>query len=214
MPLPSQPYLEQTASWPRSGRHILAHADESTIVVYQAYQPSIAHYALEHGRFGGGSFSFSRMSWIKPNFLWMMYRSSWGTAEGQEVVLGLRISRNFFEQLLRVAVVSSAPAGPAEAQLAWKREVATSSVRLQWDPDHDPAGAPLERRALQLGLRGEALQAFATTELREVIDMTPLVSSQRAYAARADWPRLRTPVERVYQPRDAAAAAQVRLDTP
>jgi len=28
------------------------------------------------------------MSWIKPNFLWMMYRCGWGTKEGQQVTLG------------------------------------------------------------------------------------------------------------------------------
>jgi hypothetical protein len=43
------------------------------------------------------------MSWIKPNFLWMMFRSGWG--EGQEIILGLRL-RPFFDSLL-VAVASS-----------------------------------------------------------------------------------------------------------
>ncbi len=47
------PYLEQAERWPTGGRHILAHFDDTTIVVYQAYRPSIARYALEHGRFGG-----------------------------------------------------------------------------------------------------------------------------------------------------------------
>ncbi|WP_216092858.1 DUF4291 family protein [Candidatus Marithrix sp. Canyon 246] len=26
------------------------------------------------------------MTWIKTNFLWMMYRSEWGTKQGQETV--------------------------------------------------------------------------------------------------------------------------------
>ena len=39
--------------------------------------------------------------------------------------------------------------------------MAASEVRLQWDPDHDPHGRPLARRALQLGLRGEALTSRA-----------------------------------------------------
>ena len=54
------------------------------VIVYQAYRPSIGTYAVEHGHFGG-EFSYSRMSWIKTNFLWMMYRSGWGTKPGQEV---------------------------------------------------------------------------------------------------------------------------------
>ena len=64
--------------WPKEGRHILAQFDDDTVIVYQAYRPSIGRYAAEHGAFGG-DFSYSRMSWVKPNFLWMMYRSGWGT---------------------------------------------------------------------------------------------------------------------------------------
>ena len=41
---------------------------------------------VKNGYFGG-AFSLDRMSWIKPNFLWMMFRSGWGTKEGQEVTL-------------------------------------------------------------------------------------------------------------------------------
>lgn len=67
-------YLDQLAHWPTEGQHILAQFDDETIVVYQAYNEAIGRYAIEHQRFGG-AYSFSRMSWIKPNFLWMMYRS-------------------------------------------------------------------------------------------------------------------------------------------
>jgi len=90
MNLVTEPYREQVEIWPGSGRQILAQYDESTIIVYQAYRPSIGRYAVERGKLGGEEFSFSRMSWIKPNFLWMMYRCGWGTKEGQEVILGLR----------------------------------------------------------------------------------------------------------------------------
>ena len=81
-------YAEQAKRWPQSGRHILAQFDDETIIVYQAYRLSIGRFAVEHGRFGG-DFKYTRMSWIKPNFLWMMYRSDWGAAKGQEVVLAL-----------------------------------------------------------------------------------------------------------------------------
>ena len=94
-PLPARAYLDQRREWPAAGRHILAHFDGEIIVVYQAYRPAIAAYALQNGRFGG-DFSYSRMSWIKPNFLWMMYRSGWGTKEGQETILALRLRRPFF----------------------------------------------------------------------------------------------------------------------
>jgi hypothetical protein len=49
MRLSIAPYLEQVQRWPAAGRHILAQFDDESIVVYQAYRPSIAKYAVDHG---------------------------------------------------------------------------------------------------------------------------------------------------------------------
>jgi hypothetical protein len=46
------------------------------------------------------------MSWIKPGFLWMMYRSGWGTKSGQQVVLAVRLPREFFDHLLATSTLS------------------------------------------------------------------------------------------------------------
>src|SRR5690242_2664228 len=154
-----QSYLDQSHTWPKSGRHILAQFDADSIYVYQAYRPSIAQFAVQHQRFGG-DFSYSRMSWIKPNFLWMMYRAGWATKEGQEHILAIRLKRPFFDEILATAVASSFGASGFASHEEWSEAVAKSDVRLQWDPDHDPSGAPLERRAIQLGLRGEMLRRF------------------------------------------------------
>ena len=107
MHLPTAMYVEQSSTWPDSGQHILAHHDQESIVVYQAYQPSIGRYAVAEGKLGGPDFSFSRMSWIKPNFLWMMYRSGWGTKKGQEMTLGLRIKRSYFDQESWIKILGS-----------------------------------------------------------------------------------------------------------
>src|SRR5215472_17781633 len=120
------------------------------------------------------------MSWIKPNFLWMMYRSGWATKPGQEVVLGLRLRRVFFDQILAAAVPSSFDAKLFPSHGAWQEALASSEVRLQWDPDHSPQGGKLNRKAIQLGLRGNTLAAFARPELTEVIDMTQLIEAQRS----------------------------------
>ena len=200
MKLPTELHHLQNAGWPASGEHILAHFDDESIVVYQAYRPETALCALQHGHFGGPTYSFNRMSWIKPNFLWMMYRCGWATKAGQEMVLGLRIRRAFFDQVLATAVASTWQPARHPTREAWKAAVEASDVRLQWDPDHDPLGAPLERRAVQLGLRGPTLRAFATSELLEVIDMTPFVHAQRPLALAQD-ARLLMPREQVYSPR-------------
>ena len=198
-PIAGEFHTLQAQRWPAHGEHVMAHFDADTVVVYQAYRPSTGRWAIAHGQLGGPDFSFKRMSWIKPNFLWMMYRSGWGTKPGQEITLGLRIRRPFFDRLLREAVASSFDAARHASQEDWQRDVEASDVRLQWDPDHAPDGAKLARRAVQLGLRGDALRALGTTELVEVIDMSAFVEAQRAHAlAAAPWPGLRTPIEHVY----------------
>jgi hypothetical protein len=212
MHIPTELYAEQSRRWPAEGRHILAHHDADSIVVYQAYRPSIAQHAVNHGAFGG-DFSYARMSWIKPNFLWMMYRSGWGLKPDQEMTLGLRLSRTFFDSLLAQAVASSfAGAGYAD-KAEWEEAVAGSQVRLQWDPDHGPKGEPLQRRAIQLGLRGDTLRAFGGPELLEVIDLTEFVGEQRDRLASEGVGLLRTPVEHVYQPEDEAVARRLGLDS-
>ena len=120
------PYVEQNARWPASGRHILAQHDAESVVVYQAYRPEIGLWAIEHQRFGGPAYSLSRMSWIKPNFLWMMYRSGWGTKEGQEITLALRLHRAFFDDVLAQAVPSSYAPDRGQTQQAWKEAVKQS----------------------------------------------------------------------------------------
>ena len=154
MNLQTDNYKNQTTKWPEQGRHILAQYDADSIVVYQAYRPEIGHFAAKHGYFGG-AFSLSRMSWIKPNFLWMMYRSGWGTKQGQEVTLAIRMCRAGFDAILARAVPSTYCPHQNDTQEQWKAAGAASDVRLQWDPDHGPHGEQLERRAIQLGLRGE-----------------------------------------------------------
>ena len=104
-------------------------------------------------RFGGPKFSYSRMSWIKTNFLWMMYRCGWATKPGQERVLAVRITREGFNHILTMALT-----GQDEKEKGLKQK---SQVRLQWDPDHTPSGAPHKRRAIQLGLRDEVSEAVS-----------------------------------------------------
>ncbi|HJT30755.1 MAG TPA: DUF4291 domain-containing protein [Pirellulales bacterium] len=204
-------YAEQIKRWPKAGQHILAQYDDRSIIVYQAYRPSIGRFALENGCFGG-DFKYSRMSWIKPNFLWMMYRSSWGTAEGQEVVLALRLRRSFFDSLLAAAVPSTFSTASFESREAWQKAVERSNIRMQWDPDHTPTGEPCQRRAIQLGLRGQALENFGKREILEVIDLTEFVAAQRANATSRRDGELLTPDERVYLPADAAIAQKVAID--
>jgi Domain of unknown function (DUF4291) len=203
----TETYLAQKHCWPSSGRHIMAQFDAESVVVYQAYNPAIGRFAARNGYFGGG-FGMGRMSWIKPNFLWMMYRSGWGTKENQEVTLDVRLRRDAFDEILRQAVHSSYTPEVYPSQDDWKRAVARSDVRLQWDPDHGPSCNPVERRAIQLGLRGDVLSRYAREWLIDIQDISGLVDEQWANAE-APFDRLVMPREAVYPIADLEVAARL-----
>ncbi len=176
---------------------MIAHYDDETIVVYQAYNAAIGRFAAEHGYFGG-AFSYTRMSWIKPNFLWMMFRSGWGTKQNQEVTLAIWVRRAAFEMILAQAVPSTFVPELYESEAEWKKRVASSDVRVQWDPDHGPTAAPLARRAVQLGLRGEVLRRYRREWIVKIEDISAFVATQRANATPSRYASLKVPREAVY----------------
>jgi hypothetical protein len=208
--LTTRRYGEQLLDWPTEGRVVLAQYDEGSVVVYQAYRVSIAEHAVAHQSFGGPDFSYSRMSWVKTNFLWMMYRSGWATKPGQERVLALRLRRPYFDGLLAAAVWSSHRPEDGTRE-EWSASGKRSDVRLQWDPDHDPSGAPVARRAIQLGIRGPTLEGFRGEAIVSIEDITGFVAEQRLNATSAPWPHLVTPAEREYPVADPAVRERLGL---
>jgi hypothetical protein len=74
----------------------------------------------------------------------------------------------------------------------------------RFDADHDPAGRPLERRAIQVGLRGEALRRFAD-RIVAIEDITPFVAEQRSN------PRPLVPVEAIYPVTDPEVRRRLGL---
>lgn len=208
MPLRTEPYRTQVARWPPAGRHIVAQYDAETVVVYQAYAPAIGRFAAKHGWFGG-SFSYERMSWIKPSFLWMMYRSGWGTKPDQEITLAVHLRRDAFDAILGEAVHSAHVPAVYESEAAWKHRVARAEVRLQWDPDHGPNGAKIERRAIQLGLRGAFLRRYGRESIVAIEDVSGFVEEQRAHVRADRLDELVTPAEEIYPVADTAVATRL-----
>ncbi len=90
--------------------------------------------------------------------------------------------------------------------------MASSCVRLQWDPDHGPSGNPLDRRAIQLGLRGETLAKYARDWCLEIQDVSEFVREQREQVMSRQYERLITPKENVYSVTDARVAEKLGLD--
>lgn len=179
MNLETIPYIKYEENLPQSGKYIVGQKIKDDIIVYQAFNPKIASYAIEHQKFGGDFYRFSRMTWIKPNFLWMMYRAGWAMKEHQQRILAIRIPFNKFQEILKEAVHSSYIEELYTSKENWQNMLSTSEVRLQWDPDHDPNGNKLSRKAIQLGLRGDVLKKFAQEWIIEIKDITPFAHLQK-----------------------------------
>ncbi|GAA4349204.1 DUF4291 domain-containing protein [Hymenobacter saemangeumensis] len=191
----------------------MAHQTETQLVVYQAYKPAIAAYAVANQLLGGPDFNYGRMSWIKPNFLWMMYRCGWASKENQERVLALWLDKTAFDEILGQAAFSTFTAGNYASEGEWKKDLASKAVRLQWDPDHSPYGAKLNRRAIQLGLKGDVLERFGKQQVRLIEDITDFVQAQRQHVDKRLLEQLIIPQERIYVPANPSVALTVGLDS-
>ncbi len=161
---------------PRPEREIRAVFTDATIRVYQAFSPAIAEPALAAGRFVP-PFSRSRMTWIKPSFTWMMHRSGWATKEGQERVLAIDITRSGFEQALSMSCLSAFDRTVHASMEAWRDELSRCPVRVQWDPERTIRLEALPWRTIQIGLQGEAVQAYVDEWIVAISDATALAHS-------------------------------------
>ena len=150
--------------------------NESTIRVYQAYNSYIADEAVKLGTFGK-NFSMNRMTWIKPSFLWMMYRCGWAEKENQERVLAIDIKRKCFDEAVASAVISTYDDSLGITREEWSDLISNSDVRVQWDPEKDVNGNNLSYRSIQLGLRGKAVCDYVNDWITEITDITEQVKT-------------------------------------
>jgi hypothetical protein len=160
-------------SEPVPQRQIRAVQTATTVTVYQAYHERIAEPALVAGRFVP-PYKVDRMTWVKPSFLWMMYRCGWATKPDQERVLAVELTRDGFEWALRRAVPSTYDRTRFASQGEWQQAVKRSPVRVQWDPERSLGLQPLPYRSLQLGLSGEAVRRYIGEWTVAITDVTGL----------------------------------------
>lgn len=178
---------------------IRADYDAETIVMYQAYAAAIAEPALAAQRFVA-PFSFGRMTWIKPSFLWLMHRSNWGRKVGQERVLAVRIRRSGWEQALSLAVLTSPEATVFRSPDEWTKAFAGAKVHIQWDTERDIRGAALPHYSIQIGIGRDLIRDFAEKWVVAIEDRTALVRKmyQQLQAGHADSAARLLPRERPY----------------
>jgi hypothetical protein len=212
MKIRTEKYLEAAGRLPTQGQQILGYQQDEEIVVYQAYNHQIADYALESQTLGGAHYSYNRMSWIKPNFLWMMFRCGWASKENQERVLAIWLNKVDFQNILRQAVFSSFNPTYYVSHDHWKEELNQKEVRLQWDPDHDPFGGKLTRRAIQIGMKGSVLERFGRQQIKLIEDITGFVKEQKVHVDNGKLEKLSVPIETVYQLTDEDLQKRIGVD--
>jgi hypothetical protein len=150
------------------------------------------------------------MTWIKPSFNWMMYRSAYATEPGQEVVLGIDITREGFEWALENAVLSRFTPAVHPSAEKWLNLLTAKPVRIQWDPERDWRLQPIVgARAIQIGLSGEAVERYVSRWVVCIEDVTP-AARLIAAAVESGIPPVPLPSasERPY-PLDSATAAAI-----
>lgn len=191
---------------------IRADYDADTIVMYQAYAPAIAEPALAAQRFVA-PFSFNRMTWIKPSFLWLMHRSNWGRKSGQERTLAVRIRRSGWEKALSLAVLTSPEAAVFRSPDEWTRAFAEAKVHIQWDTERNLRGGALPCYSIQVGVGRDLIREFAEEWIVSIEDRTPLVRKlyQQIQSGHADGAAKHLPRERPY-PVDPALGKRLLID--
>mmetsp|Transcript_46700 Transcript_46700/g.111065 ORF Transcript_46700/g.111065 Transcript_46700/m.111065 type:complete len:269 (+) Transcript_46700:47-853(+) len=166
-------------------REIRAFHSASTVRVYQAYNDAIADAAVAGNSFRApleqGLWSATRMTWVKPSAVWMAYRCGWTLLKdkNQRRVVALDISRpKFVEMLMRAHLSHSSE----------KTSCKSGSVVVQWDPERRLCPTATSQkdafthgitsmRSIQIGLRGDAVQALLDPEV--VTSITDVTESFR-----------------------------------
>jgi hypothetical protein len=184
-------------------RKIYADYDEKGIYVYQAFTPSTVAAALAKGTFGKG-FNLERMTWIKPSFGWMLYRSGYATKIRQEAILKIKLTHEGFLAILRQSVETVCNSSVYDSADDWRLALKRSDVRHQWDPERYLSGVKHPtQRAIQIGIQGQTVLNYVNEWIIGLEDVTELAHAihQAKASKRNDFPG--APIERLYTVDDA-----------
>jgi hypothetical protein len=179
--------------------------DEEGVWFYQAYKDDIADYAVEHQKLGGPSFKPRRMTWIKPSFAWVLYRSGYGHKHNQERILKIKLSHEAVAAIL--------------SQCQCRKGGGGAKGRVQWDPARDLQSGEgkvprkrLRARAIQIGMKEDLSEYFVQSALciQDVTSLAHEVGEAHAADSRDLMDKLQDllPHERPYTPHCPAEVLQ------
>ncbi|KAK4188748.1 hypothetical protein QBC35DRAFT_495478 [Podospora australis] len=173
---------------PVATRQIRAHYDEETITVYQAYSKTIATAAVEHQKLNASPDykTATRMTWIKPSWAWMLYRSGYSYKDSRQArILAIKMRHGDFVKLLEMGVLSSNHATShtsdgkgqgergAEGDEKEGRKEKLGGVRIQWDPERTVRLEKIEGvRSIQIGIPGDMVERWIGEMIVSIEDVT------------------------------------------
>ncbi|MEM9538109.1 MAG: DUF4291 domain-containing protein [Cyanobacteria bacterium P01_E01_bin.42] len=157
---------------------IRANYDRNTIVIYQAYSPAIADLALEQQKFVS-PFSFNRMTWIKPSFLWLMHRTNWGQKDHSRKTLAIRIMREGWEKALSLGILTHPEPSIYPHPDEWEVLFQNSRVHIQWDTERSLRGMGLNYYSIQVGLSRHIIREYVDEWIVNIEDLSPKVTKIR-----------------------------------
>jgi hypothetical protein len=146
--------------------------DVEGVYVYQAFKAAIADWAVEHQKFGGPDFNPKRMTWVKPSFAWVLYRSGYAQKHNQTRILKVKLSHENLAKLLSACMCKEGGGG--------------TKGRVQWDPARDLLAGDgkkprkLQReRAIQIGFSADVSELYVRSVI-SIEDMTDLAHDVKA----------------------------------
>ena len=157
--------------------------DTEGVYLYQAYRDEIADWALEHQKFGGPAWKPARMTWIKPSFAWMLYRSGYGYKSGQNRVLKIKLAHVDIAHLLSHCKLAHSN---KDTKVKLPSTHKGGNGRVQWDPERDLFQSDgkeprrmLRTRAIQIGLAGSLSEYYAKhiISIQDVTDLAHRVAA-------------------------------------
>jgi hypothetical protein len=110
----------------------------------------------------------------------MLYRSHYATLQRQERILKIKLSPEGFQTILSQGVPTSYNPDLFSTEQEWQRALQQGTVRYQWDPDRDLWLRRLDRRAIQLGVRGSVVKEYVNTWILKIEDVTELAHTIKA----------------------------------
>ncbi len=157
-------------------RKIYADFDGDGVYIYQAFKPEIVKEAVAKGTFGKG-FGLDRITWIKPSFGWMLYRSEYASKYRMEAIAKIKIAHQSWLEILSQSIETSWNPEIYQEEWQWQDALNQSEVIHQWDPERDLAGKKTGRSAIQIGIRGEIIKKYVAEYITTVQDVTDLAKT-------------------------------------